>query len=150
MVAKPFNTNVLQHFHQEIMTTSITYSIANHYYMHYLQRNQKPIEDPSKTLKTVDFILKTEIPMTTSSSQFQQVIPFSLSHCASNAPKTKERQALRVILTHSNNTEMPYQVMRDIARNVSPNAPTPHLPIPHRPTLRLAFLLTLISTYCMF
>ena len=57
-IAKPLNTNVLQHFHQKIMTTSITYSIENHYYMHYFQRNQEPIGNPSKTLKTVDFTLK--------------------------------------------------------------------------------------------
>jgi hypothetical protein len=40
-IAKPFNTNGLQHFHQKIMITYITYTIANHYYMHYLQRNRK-------------------------------------------------------------------------------------------------------------
>ena len=40
-IAKPFNTNVLQHFHQEKMITSITYSTANDYYTHYLQRNRK-------------------------------------------------------------------------------------------------------------
>ena len=40
-IAKPFNTNVLQHFHQEKMITSITYSTANDYYIHYLQRNRK-------------------------------------------------------------------------------------------------------------
>jgi hypothetical protein len=39
--AKPFNTNVLQHFHQKIMITYITYSTANDYYTHYLQRNRK-------------------------------------------------------------------------------------------------------------
>jgi hypothetical protein len=115
--ANPFNTNVLQHSHQKIMTTSITYSTANDYYMHYLQRNQKPIEDPWKTLKNIDFILKTEIPMTTSSSQIQQVVPFSLSHYASNAPQTRRTQALSVKLTHSNKTEMAYQVMRNIAEN---------------------------------
>jgi hypothetical protein len=156
-IAKPFNTNVLQHFHQEIMTTYITYSIANDYYMHYLQRNQEPIEDPWKTLKTVDFILKTENRklktenlMTTSSSQIQQVMPFSLFHYASNAPQTKKRQAFSVILTHSNKTEMPYQVMRDIPgmdipiysfphppntpMPQCPNAPMPQCPYtPHRP-----------------
>ena len=35
-IAEPFNTNVLQHFHQQIMITYITYTIANHYYMRYL------------------------------------------------------------------------------------------------------------------
>ena len=99
------------------MTTYITYSIANDYYMHYLHRNRKPIENPSKTLKTVDFILKTEIPMTTSSSQFQQVTPFSLFHCAPNVPQTNIRRALKAILTNRNKTEMAYQVMRDIAGN---------------------------------
>ena len=101
------------------MTTYITYSIANDYYMHYLQRNRKPFGTPSRTLKTVDFIpktgnrkLKTGIPMTTSSSQIQQVVPFSLPHCASNAPQTRKRRASKVILTHSNKTEMANQVMR--------------------------------------
>ena len=40
-IAKPFNTNVLQHFHQKILVTSITYTTANDYYMHYLQRSRK-------------------------------------------------------------------------------------------------------------
>jgi hypothetical protein len=40
-IAKPFNNNALQHFHQEKMITSITYSLANDYYIHYLQRNRK-------------------------------------------------------------------------------------------------------------
>ena len=40
-IAEPFNTNVLQHFHQKIMITSITYTIANDYYIHHLQRNRK-------------------------------------------------------------------------------------------------------------
>ncbi len=35
-IAEPFNTNVLQHFHQKIMITSITYSIENDYYIRYL------------------------------------------------------------------------------------------------------------------
>jgi hypothetical protein len=40
-IAESFNTNVLQHFHQKIMTTSITYTIANDYYMHYLLEDRK-------------------------------------------------------------------------------------------------------------
>ena len=35
-IAKPFNTNVLQHSHQKIMITFITYTIANDYYICYL------------------------------------------------------------------------------------------------------------------
>jgi len=35
-IAEPFNTNVLQHFHQKIMITYITYTIAIYYYMRYL------------------------------------------------------------------------------------------------------------------
>ena len=121
------------------MTTSITYSIENHYYMHYLQRNQEPIGKPSKTLKTIDFMpktenrkLKTENLLTTSSSQFQQVIPFSLFHCASNAPQAKKRRALIVMLPLRNKTEMPYQVMTNIAGNGYPHiliSPSPHPPI---------------------
>ena len=127
-IAKSFNTNVLQHFHQEIMTTSITYSIANHYYMHYLQGNRQPIENLSKTLKTVDCILKTKIPMTTSSSQIGQVMPFSLFYYASNAPQTKKRRALSVTLTHSNKTEMAYQVMYPPMPQCS-ISPSPYIPI---------------------
>ena len=43
-IAKPFNTNVLQHFHQKIMITSITYSIENDYYIHYLSQKSKNLE----------------------------------------------------------------------------------------------------------
>ena len=108
-IDEPFNTNVLQHFHQKIMITSITYSIANHYYMRYLQRNRKTCK------------LRTEAenwnPMITSTNEFQQVTPFSLFHCASTVRQTKRKQALSVTLTHSNKTEMAYQVMRKIAEN---------------------------------
>ena len=71
--------------------------------------------------------------MITSTNEFHQVMPSSLFHCASNVPQTKRRRASRVILTHSNIAEKAHQVMRDIARNVSPNAPSPHPPIPHPP-----------------
>jgi len=77
-IAKPFNTNVLQHFHQKIMITSITYSLANNYYMHYLQRNRKTCK-----LRTGNRKLKQ---MITSTSQFHQVTPFSLFYCPSIAP----------------------------------------------------------------
>ncbi len=40
-IAEAFNTNVLQHFHQKIMTTYITYTIANDYYMPTYRRNRK-------------------------------------------------------------------------------------------------------------
>ena len=53
--AKPFNKNVLQHFHQEIMTTSITYSIANDYYMHYLSQKSKNLETENWKPKTKDW-----------------------------------------------------------------------------------------------
>ncbi len=125
---KLFNNNVLQHFHQKIMITSITYSIANHYYKHYLAKNREPVENP----ENISCRPKTEIPMITSTSQIEQVIPFSLFHCASNAPQTKKRQAFNVILTHRNKIEMPYQVMRDIARNGYPHiliSPSPYTPI---------------------
>jgi hypothetical protein len=126
------------------MTTSITYSIANHYYMHYLQRNRQLIGNPSKTLKTVDFILKTENLLTTSSSQIQQVIPFSLFHCVSNAPQTKKRQALSLQLTYRNKIETTYQVMIDIARNVYPYPPIPqcsNAPSPYRRIFSNALLI---------
>jgi hypothetical protein len=55
--------------------------------------------------------------MTTSTNEFHQVMPFSLFHCASDVPQTKTKQALSVTLTHSNKTEMAYQVMREIAEN---------------------------------
>ena len=43
-IAKPFNANVLQHFHQKKMITSITYSIENDYYIHYLSQKSKNLE----------------------------------------------------------------------------------------------------------
>jgi hypothetical protein len=108
--------------------------------MHYLQRNREPIGNSSKTLKTIDCILKTEnrklkteIPMITSTNEFHQVMPFSLFHCASNVPQTKRRQALRVILTHCSKIEMAYQVMKDIARNYPPIRQCPNAPFPHTP-----------------
>ncbi len=51
--------------------------------------------------------------MITSSNEFHQVMPFSLFHCASTVPQTSRTRALRVILTHSNKTEMAYQVMHN-------------------------------------
>jgi hypothetical protein len=44
--AEPFNINVLQHFHQKIMITSITYTIAIHYYMHYLAKKSRTRRKP--------------------------------------------------------------------------------------------------------
>jgi PhoPQ-activated pathogenicity-related protein len=102
-MAEPFNNDVLQHFHQKIMITSITYSIANHYYIHYLRGNRKT-RKPRTEAENWD-------PMITSTSQFHQVTPFSPSHCASTAPQTRRRQALSVTLTHRNKIEMAYQVM---------------------------------------
>ena len=55
-IAKPFNTNVLQHFHQRIMTTHITYSIL----ILLCRLLSKEIENPWKTLKTVGCRPKTE------------------------------------------------------------------------------------------
>ena len=49
-IAEPFNTNVLQHFHQKIMITYITYTIANHYYMRYLAIEAENLQ----SLKTVN------------------------------------------------------------------------------------------------
>jgi hypothetical protein len=125
-IAESFNTNVLQHFHQKIMITSITYLTSNDYYIHYLQRNRKT-RKPRTEAENWD-------PVITSTNEFHQVTPFSLFHCASNAPQTRRTRALRLILAHRNKTEMPYQVMRDIARNVSPNAPMP--PFPHAMSLQ--------------
>jgi len=108
-IAEPFNTNVLQHFHQQIMITFITYSIANHYYMHYLQRNRKTckLRTDNRKLESYDYL----------TSKFHQVAPFSLFHCPSTARQTKRRRALSVILTHRNKTEMAYQVMTKITEN---------------------------------
>ncbi len=55
-IAKPFNTNVLQHFHQKNMITSITYTLLIHYYIHYLAQKSRTIENP----ETVDYIPKTD------------------------------------------------------------------------------------------
>jgi hypothetical protein len=103
-------------FIKKIVITSITYTIANDYYMHTYWRDRK-------TRK-----LRTEAekwdPMITSTNEFRQVMPFSLFHCASNAPQTKKIQALSVTLTHRNKTEMPYQVMRNIAENGCNHRPT--------------------------
>ena len=55
-IAEPFNTNVLQHFHQKIMITSITYTLPIHYYMHYLAQKSKTIENP----ENCDYIPKTD------------------------------------------------------------------------------------------
>ena len=91
------------------MITYITYSIANDYYMHYLAEKSK-----TRKLKTDNEKLESRYYLT---SQFQQVTPFSPFHCASTVRQTKRRRALNVRLTHSNRTEMAYQVMRDIAEN---------------------------------
>ena len=113
------------------MITSITYSIANDYYMHYLQRNRKTCK-----LRTGNRKLKQMITLT---SQFHQVTPFSLFHCASTVPQTKIRRALSIILTHSSKTEIAYQVMRKIAENRCNHIPIPLYPYtpiplyPHRP-----------------
>ncbi len=40
-IAETLNTNVLQHFHQEIMITYITYTVANDYYMPTYWRDRK-------------------------------------------------------------------------------------------------------------
>jgi hypothetical protein len=65
-IAEPFNTNVLQHFHQKIMITSITYAIANDYYMHYLQGNRKTckLRTDNRKLRSYDYL----------SSKFHQVM----------------------------------------------------------------------------
>ena len=57
-------------FHQQIMITSITYTIANHYYMPYLAIETESLQ----SLRTKGQKLKTEIPMTTLTSEFRQVI----------------------------------------------------------------------------
>ena len=62
--------DVLWYFHQKNMITSITYTIANCYYMHYLAIETESLE----SLKTKGQKLKTEILMTTLTSQFHQVI----------------------------------------------------------------------------
>jgi len=97
------------------MTTYITYSIANDYYMHYLTEKSK-----IRKLKTDNEKLGSRYYLT---SQFQQVTPFSLFHCASTAPQTKRRRALSVRLTHCDKTEMTYQVMRNITRNECTHRP---------------------------
>jgi len=56
--------DVLWYFHQENMITSITYTIANCYYMHYLAIETESLE----SLKTKGQKLKTEILMTTLTS----------------------------------------------------------------------------------
>jgi hypothetical protein len=105
------------------MITYITYSIANHYYMRYLQRNRKTCK-----LRTGNRKLKSVITLT---SQFQQVVAFSLFPCVSTVQQTKRRRALSGILTHSDKTEMVYQVMRKIAGNVCTYTPIP--PYPYKP-----------------
>jgi len=114
-IAEPFNTNVLQHFHQKIMITSITYTIANDYYIHYLRRNRKTckLRTDNRKLKSYDYL----------TNEFQQVTPFSLFHCASTVPQTKRTWALSVKLTHRNKTEMAYQVMREITENRCTHTP---------------------------
>jgi len=99
------------------MITSITYTIANDYYMRYLSEKSKAWK-----LRTGNRKLKSVITLT---SQFHQVTPFSLFHCASTVPQTRRRQALSVRLTHSNKTEMAYQVMREIAANGCTHGPIP-------------------------
>ena len=53
-IAKSFNTNVLQHFHQKIMITYITYSIENDYYIHYLSQKSENLETENREPKTKD------------------------------------------------------------------------------------------------
>ena len=55
-IAESFNTNVLQHFHQKKMITSITYTLQIHYHIHYLAQKSRTIENP----ENCDYILKTE------------------------------------------------------------------------------------------
>jgi hypothetical protein len=97
------------------LITSITYTTLIHYYMHYLAGKSK--------IRKLTTDNRKRDPMTTSSNEFHQVMPFSLFHCAPNVPQTKIRRALRIILTHRNKTEMPYQVMREIAENGYPYIP---------------------------
>jgi hypothetical protein len=91
-MAEPFNTNVLQHFHQRIMITYITYTIAIYYYMRYLAIETENLGNPENCeLKT-----ENRKPYDYLTNQFQQVTPFSLLHRASTAPQTKRKQALSV------------------------------------------------------
>ncbi len=74
--AKPFNTNVLQHFHQKIMITSITYSIENDYYIRYLAIGTQNLGSPKTQgwkLKTENRKLKTE-SYDYLTNEFRQVI----------------------------------------------------------------------------
>jgi hypothetical protein len=106
------------------MITYITYTIENHYYMHYLAEKSKTCKLRAENRKLNQMITLT--------NEFQQVIPFSLFHCASTAPQTKRRRALSDELTHRNKTEMAYQVMRKIAWNGCPYIPIslfPYSPI---------------------
>ena len=124
-IAESFNTNVLQHFRQRIMTTSITYSTANDYYMHYLQRNRKTckLRTDNRKLRSHDYL----------TNEFQQVIPSSLFHGAPTAPQTKKRRAFSVILTYRSKSETAYQVMTESADNRCSHPPIPHSPMPHTP-----------------
>ena len=94
------------------MITYITYTIANDYYMHYLQRNRKTckLRTGNRKRKSYDYLTR----------QFHQVAPFSLFHSASTAPQTKRRRASSVMLTQRNKTEMAYQVMRKNRREWVP------------------------------
>jgi hypothetical protein len=84
--------------------------------MHYLAGK-------SKTRKLTTDNRKLD-PMITSTNEFQQVTPFSLFHCASNAPQTKKRQALSVKLATRNKAEKAYQVMRENCREQITHRPT--------------------------
>jgi hypothetical protein len=103
-------------FIKKIVTTSITYMTANDYYMPTYWRDRKT-RKPRTEAENWD-------PMITSTNEFRQVMPFSLFHCASTAPQTQRRQALNAKLTQRNKTEMPYQVMRNIAENGCKHRPT--------------------------
>ncbi len=61
-IAESLNTKVLQHFHQKIMTTYITSSTANDYYMPTYRRNRKPckLKTDSRKPRTDNRKLKTD------------------------------------------------------------------------------------------
>ena len=50
-IAESPNPNVLWHFHQKIVITCITYTIATHYYMHYLSKKPKTRKRRAKRWK---------------------------------------------------------------------------------------------------
>jgi len=108
-------STALWYFYGKNCDYLITYTITIYHYVDYLSRRSKirKMKTENRKPRSLNYL----------TSQFHQVTPFSLFHCASNVRQTKRRRALNVRLTHRNKTEMAYQVMREIARMDAPMDP---------------------------